>query len=201
MSKIKEYNGNIMELVISKRLYLVFSGLLILLVCIFLGCGQQSKEQEVAKKNKEEKTTGLELIDKSREQKAEAKIQLKKEINQSEPKLSKRQKKQIEKKVLEVVKRIEMFPLFRLEDFKSMEEIKKSDIPKGDDIRRLLMELVNIGKAGVPTLIKVIKDRRKNWQFRALIIYVIVEMCGIMSSKKRQTIPQQDITKFKKTKN
>ncbi|MEW6621324.1 MAG: HEAT repeat domain-containing protein, partial [bacterium] len=42
-------------------------------------------------------------------------------------------------------------------------------------IRRLLMELVNIGKAGVPTLIKVIKDRRKNWQFRALIIYVIVE--------------------------
>ncbi|MEW6608129.1 MAG: HEAT repeat domain-containing protein [bacterium] len=164
-----------MELVISKRLYLVFSGLLVLLVCMLFSCGQQSKEQEAAK-NKEEKTTGLELIDKSKEQKVEAKeqpkIQSKKEINETESTLSQKEKKKIEKRALEIINRIEKLYVNFLEMILKEEKVKEKV--------KLVKELKEIDKEICrPILLNAIKDKKKNWIVRSVFISVLIEDLNI----------------------
>ncbi|MEW6621086.1 MAG: HEAT repeat domain-containing protein [bacterium] len=160
-----------MELVISKRLYLLFSGLLVLLVCMLFSCGQQGKGYR-AKSN--------ELQVESKEQKVEAKeqakIQPKKETNQTKPELSKKEKKRIEKRILEIVERIERCCDFRPEEFASEEKMEEAQkhYPTQEELDKMVKEMRDMGHQAVPTLIKVLKDKKRLWKFREFVINLMI---------------------------
>ncbi|MDI6736442.1 MAG: hypothetical protein QME42_09695, partial [bacterium] len=151
---------------------LVFSGLLVLLVCMLLGCGQQSKEHGVK---------SSELKVESKELKAEAKeqpnIQPKKEINQNKSKLSQKEEKKIEKRVLEIVNRLEKIRGNFLEMLVKEEKVKEEE--------KLKKELKEIDKEKicVPIILNIIKNKKKDWMVRSFFISLLINEINIKNDE------------------
>ncbi|MEW6096450.1 MAG: hypothetical protein AB1567_08000 [bacterium] len=145
---------------------------MILLLCIFLGCGQQGREYGA--KNNE-----LQLQVENKEQKVkakeQAKIQPKKETKQTKANnLSKKEKKKIEKRVLELVDRLEKLCI-RHQDIKLKDAIREKGKKEAKEIVKELKELKEIGKGCVPILINGIKDTRRDLRIRIALIHIVVD--------------------------
>jgi HEAT repeat protein len=165
---MKKYNKNIMKT--KKLLAKIF--ILLISISLLIGCGAKSKEQQT----------------KSQEFRVESKKQATRETNTS---LSKKEQKRIEKRVLEIVDILEK---------RYKKELGKDIRKKEDEVQiekerqqaeKLSKELIDIGKAGIPTLINVIKDKRKNYLFRAALMRLIVNEI----EDKRLIQPLMDIVK------
>ncbi|MFH1962700.1 MAG: HEAT repeat domain-containing protein, partial [bacterium] len=145
-----------MKILVSNRSYLVFSGLLVLLVCLLLGCEGQSKEHGANGTKQEVK--GVEVRVESKEQKVEdneqPEIQVKEETAMSKPKLYERK---IEKKVAKIVDTIEKYC------------IKFDRTSAGLIIDPELNKLIKIGTASTLILIEVVKDRKRDWRLREIM--------------------------------
>lgn len=180
---------------ISSRLRLVISSLLLVLVCMPLGCGGESKEFGAKSKKQESKKVEFKVESKELKvlDKNQPEMQPKKEINQGNLELSEKEEKQIEKRVLEIVDVLET--RYKKELFKDIrkredESKREKEYQQADKLSKELIE--DIGKTSIPTLIKVIKDKRRNPLFRTELMRMTVDD---IEKDKRLIEPLMEIVK------
>ncbi|MEW6095520.1 MAG: HEAT repeat domain-containing protein, partial [bacterium] len=179
------------------REWLLVSLILVFSFCLLVECGQRSeklKGEKVAQVESEQETAGVKR-EQEKLQKEKKEVESRGKIRQAE--------EETEKRVLRIVNRIEKFPFFKLEGIRRLEDIKWKDTPDEEEMQRLLKELVSIGKAGVPTLIKVIKNKKGDWQLRMVLISLVVDeirddrivelLIEIMNDKREDIIVRNEV--------
>ncbi|MEW6621439.1 MAG: HEAT repeat domain-containing protein [bacterium] len=194
--------------VMKKRKWLEVSLIVILGISLLTGCGQRSKKSEVGSGEVEDENITVSheklLKETTGVQKKQGKIETKELSQNVTPELSRKEKKQIEERILKIVNRIEKFPFFNLEGIKSIEDTKGKDVPDEEEIKRLIRELVSIGKAGVPTFIKIIKDKKRDEEIRMFFISLIADdkikddrtdefLIGIINDKKESIAIRNEV--------